>query len=515
MRKLSKTGYRKDSPDKNNPYNVIPSGRISMQDVPHNVFGMDELGNQQLMQPGEEYNFPGNFVFETPVMQQGGSYTAEQWNQMNEKKGLVASPGNNVNISGINKYLDFYDPKMFQPSVSGQGNTQEVNWKNIQNPNWQYTNESNSPFISYKPSYTNNNKSYVNSDSNRTAVEFQPNYTTYKYKDGSVKYQDTKGNLYDNGDQLMNYLQGVANKKFGGPLDKFTSNYAKKQINNMQAPQGLSMDQYLTDKNSEFVNFISGNAQEALFRDEVINQNSDYKQMGGPNVILDDPNNPLKSRTPNPIPTTFPTIQQGQDPSINITVDPKNAFYNSKFGIYAEQPVPDYVTQHRDVIASNIPEQKGLSKSDWADLGMAGAQTINNLFDKARAYKQNQFNQNKMTIDQTAQLQYGNRGDYDINSGIFRPDQYVPTQYQMGGSVDKYMNADVDNLDTFQLMQSGKYIQNPEKRLTKKKVSERESSSTYKKGGEKKFYKTGGEHSLSKAEISALINQGYKLEFLD
>ena len=68
----STTGYKADSPDRYNPYNLIPSGRITMKNVPHPVMGVDNYGNQQYMLPGGEYQFPGQQVFETPIMKEGG-----------------------------------------------------------------------------------------------------------------------------------------------------------------------------------------------------------------------------------------------------------------------------------------------------------------------------------------------------------------------------------------------------------------------------------------------------------
>lgn len=68
----STTGYKADSPDRNNPYNIIPSGRITMQNVPHPVMGIDNYGNAQYMVPGAEYQFPGETVFEVPAMKEGG-----------------------------------------------------------------------------------------------------------------------------------------------------------------------------------------------------------------------------------------------------------------------------------------------------------------------------------------------------------------------------------------------------------------------------------------------------------
>ena len=75
--KYSKDGYKRTSKDKNNPYNVIPSGNITMEGVDFPVFGMDNLGNSRVMMPGANYTFPGSSVFEVP-MQKGGS-VSWQW----------------------------------------------------------------------------------------------------------------------------------------------------------------------------------------------------------------------------------------------------------------------------------------------------------------------------------------------------------------------------------------------------------------------------------------------------
>jgi hypothetical protein len=60
-------GYKADSPDVNNPFNIIPSGNITMKGVDFPVHGVDNLGNSQIMYPGNDYKFPGSSVFETPL----------------------------------------------------------------------------------------------------------------------------------------------------------------------------------------------------------------------------------------------------------------------------------------------------------------------------------------------------------------------------------------------------------------------------------------------------------------
>lgn len=71
--KVSSKGYKKNSPDKNEPMLTIPSNRITMQDVEHPVMAYPSAGNPTFMHPGGEYYFPhADYVTEVPAMAQGG-----------------------------------------------------------------------------------------------------------------------------------------------------------------------------------------------------------------------------------------------------------------------------------------------------------------------------------------------------------------------------------------------------------------------------------------------------------
>ena len=50
----------------------IPSGDITMQGVPYPVYGQDNLGYSQMMYPGMDYQFPGQYVTEYPMAAYGG-----------------------------------------------------------------------------------------------------------------------------------------------------------------------------------------------------------------------------------------------------------------------------------------------------------------------------------------------------------------------------------------------------------------------------------------------------------
>lgn len=70
MKNISTKGYKRNSPDKDNSYNIIPSGDITMEDVDFPVLGIDNKGNKKMMKPGKNYKFPGNIVLEIPMKKQ-------------------------------------------------------------------------------------------------------------------------------------------------------------------------------------------------------------------------------------------------------------------------------------------------------------------------------------------------------------------------------------------------------------------------------------------------------------
>jgi len=72
---VSVEGYKRYSEDVNNPFNIIDSGNITMEDVDFPVKGTDNLGNEQIMMPGMNYQFPGDSVLEVPMAQDCGNTT--------------------------------------------------------------------------------------------------------------------------------------------------------------------------------------------------------------------------------------------------------------------------------------------------------------------------------------------------------------------------------------------------------------------------------------------------------
>jgi len=75
---FSTEGFRMDSPDVNNYENIIPSGSITMKERDGSplrkgpIHGVDNLGNEQVMYPGYDYEFPGTEVTERLMAKMGG-----------------------------------------------------------------------------------------------------------------------------------------------------------------------------------------------------------------------------------------------------------------------------------------------------------------------------------------------------------------------------------------------------------------------------------------------------------
>ncbi len=90
---ISVEGYKRTSSDINNPVNIIESGSITMKDVDFPVYGVDNLGNEQMMLPENEYQFPGDMVVEIPQAQLG-------------KLGKLAKPYVKKGIQLIKNYFD-------------------------------------------------------------------------------------------------------------------------------------------------------------------------------------------------------------------------------------------------------------------------------------------------------------------------------------------------------------------------------------------------------------------------
>jgi len=116
---INDTGYLEGYETSNNPYNIIPSNRITMKGVDPKIKyikGTDNLGNTQYMEHGGEYEFDGDFVLEEPVYAQKGKKILDTYDKV--KKPLTYLAGASSIGMGVNKpYSNKESDSMFEDFV--------------------------------------------------------------------------------------------------------------------------------------------------------------------------------------------------------------------------------------------------------------------------------------------------------------------------------------------------------------------------------------------------------------
>ena len=146
--KFSKLGYKKNSKDKNNPYNLINSNRITMADVLHPLLGVSDLGDMRIMYPGEEHEFRGSKVLEVPMKgfnklrggmkkyQPGGQWDNNSEINYNFPKVPIIIPKKQQTITqttiGPERYKSYYDLK--QEEIKRQKYYKEQGYDEKGNP---------------------------------------------------------------------------------------------------------------------------------------------------------------------------------------------------------------------------------------------------------------------------------------------------------------------------------------------------------------------------------------------
>lgn len=518
---ISTSGYKKNSPDRNESSLIIPSGDITMENVLHHVLGIDNLGNAMLMSPGKNYKFKGNSVFEIPLKQFGGdSYdmsialrnrkkggnknsnmkkpnnpgfnslpkkvqemiidhmnrggempymamgggfgsafgdqpgadlfgigtvmnyaqmgknlTAQQWHDQNTAAGnlpanwRVGSGDFNINDQiKVGQYPTYYNPKTHTPNETG----------GFADPN---------ALISYqRPVATNVSGSSSTSSSGfqtpgagkppsvsswfapKSNPQITPKWVpmgqgitgAQSFKRGDINEGD-KRYQFENGAYVPHDFtqdstgvgsQGptMMTKQFGGDmmnhLKNFLGEYVKKQYggnSKSTAPQGDTTDSFIQNQKGDFMNYLKGNVMKHMMMEELGNQ---MKQYGGPMYAQDGKN------------VINPSITPGSDWG-NFTSGP--------FGAYSNNPAGN----------TNSPQNNNdpwHTASNVADGLMSGLNIFSNLSESALNKQKAQMAKDKMSAENIFKSAQGNRGDYDINSGNFRPNQYTPKQYKKGGS---------------------------------------------------------------------------------
>lgn len=111
---------------------IIPNanGSITMKGVPYPVLGIDDLGNQQIMMPGVDYQFPGNSVYEIPMMAVGGLVNPCPPGKVPDGKGNCVDDLTTPPIPSSSLY-NYYMENLNNFKAQGLNNAEEIAGKMV------------------------------------------------------------------------------------------------------------------------------------------------------------------------------------------------------------------------------------------------------------------------------------------------------------------------------------------------------------------------------------------------
>jgi hypothetical protein len=198
-----------------------------MHDVDFPVKGVDNLGNEMIMMPGEEYTFPGDYVVETPAMQLGGTRRPIFTSNPNDPR--IQNYGDSLNLYNYSKNLSRSFPNL--PEVTEQQYKQlqekDNNLLNYEFDQVAYKKDKNEGKVknfddyiySGKKSEIHNTPQYLKN--NQIELDKYSSDETGKYNielpDGTIK---SPGYLYDGKPQWDDY-------SIWNPNTKTSSHYTK------------------------------------------------------------------------------------------------------------------------------------------------------------------------------------------------------------------------------------------------------------------------------------------------
>lgn len=618
--KISKTGYKKDSKDKNEKSLIIPGGNITMENVPHAVFGVDNYGNQKLMMPGvSNYNFPGDYVTEFPIKQLGGNISRnsklankdinfQNWylkNTLEGKKEISYNDQldydyysfykNNGNGNIKDHFPDTYkrvnhetfsDESIYSVPENKGGHWNENMF--IKKYGGQMKKPNNKGFKSLpgevqdfilnhmqqggQPIMQSESFNKLSPTDIKQAWESNPDFKGKSYYDYNYFPTDTPKGMVNMPDASVipqpmakvedpmkqegfNGMMKPIVEKFnmGGGLNKFIKNFSK----NSEAPQGESLDDYIKNNNTDFIEYLASNTRNNLLKDEVGNfqRQKNFFQSGGG----------FGSE-----PLDLKPISQGTP--IETTGYVGN--YTGTTPIFQNDPiVPKYVDDFKNNPGAK-PMEEGNKQKGAGAAGMLGGlgsmissmpgvidpssfiDAIKDSIDYQQKLKKDKWLDDQMRIENQVPKNYGSRGDYDINQGNFRPNQKTPVSYKFGGGYDlnnlpkaqwgaiiqmglsavekgneesKALNAqyfsDVEakkqarNTANMQSLGAAanfsSNFQDPNQQMYPPQFPVQNTPMYKKGGGFKQNYLEGKSYDIDHNDLQELIKQGYEIEFLD
>lgn len=394
----STQGYKKNSPDKNNDFNIISSSNITMKGVNHPIIGIDSTGFQQLMMPNKDYRFNSEHVLEIPLRQQGGLWATN-------KKGFVDSTLKaNKNIDFVQRlyngtqsiqvpgqkyrstHLMSYDPqskRVFPEVVNkngkliylGEGDA-PYDYADSTDEFIQFKTPEQAAWFSNSPNHTSGYKMGTNVLGNiekgipkrkQDGGTINPNVidTNYGAAPNLTNLQPLQfnplGNMKQQKDEAnLSYVPMFANSIAAALANRVSNSREKNyEMTNLSNPLNYIPD---TNNTNNYVNYGTPSYQEG---GEVGANQSDYEDLQDEEFLFEDTPTPQEASPQEQAPATEVASQQDSEfvlpidessPEISSDLDPQ--------GFTADLVVPrseaEGIASSRELDATNYLIQKGL-----------------------------------------------------------------------------------------------------------------------------------------------------------
>ena len=265
----STEGYKRNSPDRFNPYNIIPSGNITMEGVDFPILGIDNYGNEQVMTPGGNYTFPGDTVLEFPIAQRGAETGSYDYSK-------------NLDFETMQQYIKDVGMPQAWPQFN---NAEKALYRQVM----RQFNFKGQPVDVYNPNGVNA-EYYTDADGERL-IQSAP------IPSGSIEYEDGVATPIDTGVYIKEWNDSnesrPKNKGMAADWDKRRDEYVVSRI--------LEDNPTLLERDVEAMNKLSMNAQKFLSADPRFQQSywQDMKDgLYAYGASVHGMNNPLLQRIP-------------------------------------------------------------------------------------------------------------------------------------------------------------------------------------------------------------------------
>jgi len=261
---------------------------------------------------------------------------------------------------------------------------------------------------------------------------------------------------------IFNYGQFPAMKEGGAAAylkaiiagaDKHLS---KKKTGGSTSPQGVSMDSFLADRNNDFKQYLANNAMRKLAEEEADHVSAAHDMFvmafgGVPYFAQFGTEMPLTQSDPNQMqPNVMPASYIPPDQLAQGT--PVTGVQPSMFDVMSRNM--QAASMARNPLFNKQPQQQQQGNSFSQFLGnngkqigegiIAGETLTTSFLNQADQNNQLKKLRQKTDADSIFTPVGSSRGDYDVNSGMLRPNKYVPVQNQGYKEGGEYMMSDDD-----------------------------------------------------------------------